>query len=140
MTSGQLNQKNDVYSFGVVLLRIITGRPVIEIVKDDGTHLSQWVSSLLKKNGNINDIVDPMLRGDFEINSASKFVETAMSCLPLSSSGIERPSMSRVVTELRECLALELARAQESFITESSNSKSDFLNSTTVSECPPLAR
>ncbi|KAK0595704.1 hypothetical protein LWI29_009220 [Acer saccharum] len=105
--SNWLNEKSDVYSFGVILLEIITSRPVIIKGPDEHVHLSQWVSSMLAE-GDIRNIVDPSLSGDFDNNSAWKVVELALACTFHSSS--ERPTMTEVVTELNECLAAEIAR------------------------------
>ncbi|KAK3220068.1 hypothetical protein Dsin_014038 [Dipteronia sinensis] len=105
--SNWLNEKSDVYSFGVVLLEIITSRPVIIKGPDEHVHLSQWVSSMLAE-GDIRNIVDPSLSGDFDNNSAWKVVELALACAFHSSS--ERPTMTEIVTELNSCLAFEIAR------------------------------
>ncbi|GMN27481.1 hypothetical protein TIFTF001_001674 [Ficus carica] len=100
-----LNEKSDVYSFGVVLLEIITGRPAIVKINDqENSHISQWVASMLE-NGEIKNIVDPRLRGDFQSSSAWKAVEIAIACVHQKSS--ERPGMNQVVIELNECLASE---------------------------------
>ena len=128
------------YSFGVVLLQIITCRPAISGGQDDKSHLSQWVRFMIESYGNINDIVDPKLRGVYDVASAWKLVEVALSCVSLKTS--ERPNMSRVVTELRECLALELSRtkAKDCLAANSTHSKSDLLSPDIVSEFRPLAR
>ncbi|KAH9665610.1 protein kinase domain-containing protein [Citrus sinensis] len=103
-----LNEKSDVYSFGVVLLEIITGRrPVISRAEDDTTHISQWVNSMLAE-GDIRNIVDPSLQGNFDNNSAWKAVELALACASHTSS--ERPTMTDVLMELKECLSLEIVR------------------------------
>ncbi|KAE8729088.1 putative leucine-rich repeat receptor-like serine/threonine-protein kinase [Hibiscus syriacus] len=107
LTTNRLNEKSDVFSFGVVLLEIFTSRPVITIWNDEATHISQWVSSLLAK-GDIKGIVDPRLGGNFEINSAWKVVELALGCACRNST--DRPTMSEVVMELKECLKREVAR------------------------------
>ncbi|XP_022724152.1 LOW QUALITY PROTEIN: putative leucine-rich repeat receptor-like protein kinase At2g19210 [Durio zibethinus] len=104
-----LNEKSDVYSFGVVLLEIVTGRPVINISHDEGTHIGQWVSSLVAK-GEIKRIVDPSLGGDFEINSAWEIVELALGCASRNST--DRPTMSEVVMELKECLKKEVEEGE----------------------------
>lgn len=109
--TGWLNEKSDVYSFGVALLQIITSRPVISRTSQVNSHVSQWVSSMLS-TGDIKSIVDPKLRGDFEINSAWKAVELARDCM--SDMSTARPNMSEVVTRLKECLGAELARLNES--------------------------
>ncbi|MCI19593.1 leucine-rich repeat protein kinase family protein [Trifolium medium] len=106
MTSNRLTEKSDVYSFGVVLLEIITSQPAI-IKSPDKTHISHWVRSMLYK-GDIKNIVDSRLQQNFDTNSAWKAVEIGMACVSLNSS--DRPNMSEVVNELKECLAAESAR------------------------------
>ncbi|BAT91670.1 hypothetical protein VIGAN_07028200 [Vigna angularis var. angularis] len=108
--SNRLTQKSDVYSFGVVLLEIITYQPVIVIARnEERVHIIEWVRSLIEK-GDIKAIVDSRLEGDFDINSAWKAVEIAMACVSFNPS--ERPMLRMIVTELRDTLAIELARTQ----------------------------
>ncbi|PON88028.1 Mitogen-activated protein kinase kinase kinase, partial [Trema orientale] len=65
--------------FGVVLLEVFTGRPVIVRADDhESSHVSQWVELMLEK-GEIKTIIDPRLREEFQINSAWKAVELAVS-------------------------------------------------------------
>ncbi|GMY34474.1 LRR receptor-like serine/threonine-protein kinase IOS1 [Fagus crenata] len=129
--SYRLTEKSDVYSFGVVLLEIITSRPVIEISLEN-THISQWVRNMLAK-GEIQNIVDSRLRGDFNVNSAWKAVEMAMKCV--SPTSTERPTMSEVVAELRECVASELAQREGE-----SNYSVEMVNMNMITELNPLAR
>ncbi|XWS18926.1 hypothetical protein CRYUN_Cryun32bG0086900 [Craigia yunnanensis] len=105
-SSGNLNKKSDVYSFGIILFELITGQPVIKRSTDYSLHLLQWVSPIIQK-GDIRKIVDPRLQNEFNVNAVWKAVDIAMSCvLPTS---IQRPDMSHVLAELKECLALEIA-------------------------------
>ncbi|XP_022723769.1 probable LRR receptor-like serine/threonine-protein kinase At1g05700 [Durio zibethinus] len=105
--SGNLNKKSDVYSFGVILFELITGLPaIIRISAEDSINLLQWVSPIIQK-GDIRNIVDPKLQNDFNVNTAWKAVEIAMSCVLPNS--MQRPDMSHVFAELKECLALEIA-------------------------------
>uniref|UniRef100_A0A2N9G8P4 Protein kinase domain-containing protein n=1 Tax=Fagus sylvatica TaxID=28930 RepID=A0A2N9G8P4_FAGSY len=113
-----LTEKSDVYSFGVVLLELITNRPVIER-SQERTHISQWVSFKLAK-GDIENIVDPTLCGNYNINSVWKAVEIAMVCVSPTSS--KRPKMDQVVAELKECLVTELAQRKEGDESESKDS------------------
>ncbi|XP_050285770.1 probable LRR receptor-like serine/threonine-protein kinase At1g05700 isoform X2 [Quercus robur] len=113
--SNWLNEKSDVFSFGVVLLEIITGRPAISI-NPEKVHLIKWVSSMVER-GDVKNIVDPRLDGDPDINSVWKAIEVAMICV--SPTSIERPTMTYVVMELKQCLAMELARGHEGFETDS---------------------
>ncbi|KAM1060294.1 hypothetical protein TB1_024219 [Malus domestica] len=133
-TTGWLNEKSDVYSFGVVLLEIITGRPAISRTQEK-VHVSQWVSSMLAM-GDIKTILDPRLRGDYEMNSAWKAVELAMNCV--SDTSNKRANMSEVVRGLKDCLEAELARTNVNRVTESTDSVIYSMNVTT--ELSPLAR
>lgn len=127
-----LTEKSDVYSFGVVLLKIITGRPVIAGGAERNIHLRQWVSSLLA-NGDIKNVVDPRLGGDFDNNSVWKAVEIAMACTTPISAG--RPTMHQVVTELNECLATETTEKRKG------HSRSEPIASIEmITESTPLAR
>ncbi|KAL5575496.1 hypothetical protein UlMin_017195 [Ulmus minor] len=129
--TSRLTEKSDVYSFGVVLLQIITSRSAIISRSHERTHISQWVNFMLA-NGDIKSIVDQRLRGDFEVNSVWKAVEIAITCVsPMST---RRPNMSQVVSELKECLALEMARKNS---TCSSTGELSALNFTDLG---PLAR
>ncbi|KAL6335728.1 hypothetical protein AAG906_039491 [Vitis piasezkii] len=87
------SKKSDVYSFGIVLLELIS----VDLRLGSPSHCK----------GDIKMIVDPRLQGEFEANSARRAVETAISCVPLSS--INRPTMSHVVLELKECLKIAIA-------------------------------
>ncbi|OMO66432.1 hypothetical protein COLO4_30561 [Corchorus olitorius] len=118
-TSNRLTEKSDVYSFGIVLLEVISGRPVISETNNERTHISQWVSSLLSR-GDVNNIVDPRLQGDFDVNSVWKAVELAMSCLTYNST--RRPNMNEVATELTQCLSKERARRMRGQENESQDS------------------
>ncbi|KAI3671615.1 hypothetical protein L1987_87354 [Smallanthus sonchifolius] len=110
----RLTEKSDVYSFGVVLLVIITGQPAVTKYENENIHLSQWVS-LKVSEGNLKNIVDPRIPDDFDINSAWKAIEVAMTCVADTPS--RRPTMNEMVMELNDCLAAERARKE----TESGN-------------------
>ncbi|XP_020967927.1 receptor-like protein kinase At3g21340 isoform X2 [Arachis ipaensis] len=109
-TSNRLTEKSDVYSFGVVLLRIITGQPVIIIKEDTTHHIIQRVNSMIAE-GDITKVVDSRLQGDFDNNSAWKAVEIAMASV--SATSVQRPYMRDIVTQLKDCLAAELARKRK---------------------------
>ncbi|KAK4590902.1 hypothetical protein RGQ29_021195 [Quercus rubra] len=127
----KLTEKSDVYSFGIALLKIITGRPVIER-SHENTHISQWVRIMLDK-GDIQNIVDPRLHGDFNANSAWKAIEIAMVCV--SSTSTNRPPMSEVVVKLKECLTSELAERGDE-----SNYSVEMVNMNMITKLNPLAR
>ncbi|TXG46185.1 hypothetical protein EZV62_028313 [Acer yangbiense] len=83
--------------------------------------------------GDIKNIVDPRLQGDFDTNSVWRAVEVAMACV--SQSSAKRPTMNQVVIDLNESLAIEIARTNVGHETES---RSISLN--LHSELLPLAR
>ncbi|BBN67469.1 Malectin/receptor-like protein kinase family protein [Prunus dulcis] len=68
-------------------------------------NLAEWAKSC-HRDGELDQIIDPSIRGEIEIQSLNKFVEIAMSCL--NDGGIERPSMNDVVRGLE--LAFQLHR------------------------------
>ncbi|KAF8015003.1 hypothetical protein BT93_H0711 [Corymbia citriodora subsp. variegata] len=102
-SSGNLNKKSDVYSFGIVLFELITGRPAIMRSRDGSAsmHILEWLSPIVER-GDIQSIMDPRLQGEFDINSAWKAVEIAMSCTrPMA---IQRPDINHALAELKESL------------------------------------
>ncbi|ONI15689.1 hypothetical protein PRUPE_3G055800 [Prunus persica] len=132
--SNRLNEKSDVYSFGVVLLEIITSRPVLTRTHER-IHISQWVGFMLA-NGDINNIVDPRLEGNFNTNSVWKAVEIAMACVSVNA--IKRPSISQVVVDLKECLATECARTNHSRVAELDNSNALMADNSIVRLTPSV--
>ncbi|KAI5555557.1 hypothetical protein BDE02_19G089900 [Populus trichocarpa] len=104
--SGNLNKKSDVYSFGILLCELITGQPPLIRSHQGHTHILQWVSPLVER-GDIQSIIDPRLNGEFNTNCAWKALEIALSCVPPTST--QRPDMSDILGELKECLAMEMS-------------------------------
>uniref|UniRef100_A0A2K1WSK7 Protein kinase domain-containing protein n=1 Tax=Populus trichocarpa TaxID=3694 RepID=A0A2K1WSK7_POPTR len=104
--SGNLNKKSDVYSFGILLCELITGQPPLIRGHQGHTHILQWVSPLVER-GDIQSIIDPRLQGEFNTNCAWKALEIALSCVPPTSR--QRPDMSDILGELKECLAMEMS-------------------------------
>ncbi|RZS19445.1 hypothetical protein BHM03_00051840, partial [Ensete ventricosum] len=104
--SCQLSEKSDVYSFGVILLELITSQPPILIGRQNA-HIVQRVRERLA-NGNIEDVVDSKLQGEYDVNSLWKVADIAFRCTTQASH--QRPSMTDVVAELKESLALECPR------------------------------
>ncbi|CAF2055402.1 unnamed protein product [Brassica napus] len=103
-----LSEKSDVYSFGIVLLEIITNQAVIDTTRER-SHITNWVRFMIGK-GNIKNIIDPKLMGDFDTNGVWKAIELAMTCVNPTSN--HRPTMPHVVMELNECLESEISRKQ----------------------------
>ncbi|XP_039158260.1 putative leucine-rich repeat receptor-like serine/threonine-protein kinase At2g19230 [Eucalyptus grandis] len=103
-SSGNRDKKSDVYSFGIVLFELITGQPAVMRSQDgcDFIHILEWLIPIIE-SGDIHRIMDPRLQGKFNINSAWKVVEIAMSCT--QPRAIQRPDINHVLAELRESLA-----------------------------------
>ncbi|KAG6483554.1 hypothetical protein ZIOFF_060202 [Zingiber officinale] len=100
--NNQLSRKSDVYSFGVVLLELITGKsPIFSDLED--IHIVQWVKERLA-NGNIEDVIDTIICEEGVLNSSWKVANVALASTTHTSS--TRPTMTEVVMELKECLAM----------------------------------
>ncbi|CAL9244273.1 unnamed protein product [Arabidopsis halleri] len=112
----RLGEKSDVYSFGIVLLEMITNQPVIDQSRAK-SHITQWVGFELNQ-GDITKIMDPNLHGDYESRSVWRVLELAMSCANPSS--VNRPNMSQVANELKECLVSEKSRGNMNMDSQSS--------------------
>ncbi|XP_054783745.1 probable LRR receptor-like serine/threonine-protein kinase At4g29180 [Prosopis cineraria] len=120
--SGKLNRRSDVYSFGIILLELITGQPAMrEESLGVKIPLVDWVNPKIN-NGDIESILDPRLQGQYNRSTAWKLVEIAMFCTqPIA---IQRPDISEVLTELKDCLSLEITheRSESSMRRSSHNS------------------
>lgn len=79
---------------------------------DDGDKMNvvHFVEPFLEI-GDIDGVVDSRLNGEFSSNSAWKYVEVAMSCV--KDRGTNRPSTNQIVSDLKQCLAAELAREKK---------------------------
>ncbi|KAJ3705559.1 hypothetical protein LUZ61_009264 [Rhynchospora tenuis] len=105
--TNQLSAKSDVFSFGIVLLEIITGRA--PIIPGEGANLEEWVHQKVSE-GDIQSIVDPKMQRKYDINSVWKVTNLACKCTEHNSS--ERPTMTEVVSELKDSLNLEISEAE----------------------------
>ncbi|RHN39182.1 putative transferase, protein kinase RLK-Pelle-LRR-I-1 family [Medicago truncatula] len=126
--TGNTNKKNDIYSFGIILFELITGKKALIKAPDETIHILQWVIPLIK-GGDIQNIIDARLQGEFNINSAWKVVEVAMSCI--SQIAAERPDINQILVELKECLSLEIVQ-------RNSGSARDIIELTTLSTGPEI--
>ncbi|WKA11928.1 hypothetical protein VitviT2T_029376 [Vitis vinifera] len=95
---GHLTEKADVYSFGVVALEIVSGKSnTNHILKDGCVYLLDW-ALLLKENGNLLELVDPILESNFKKEEVMAMINVALLCT--SFSPVARPTMSSVVSIL----------------------------------------
>ncbi|XP_056841627.1 probable LRR receptor-like serine/threonine-protein kinase At1g29720 isoform X2 [Raphanus sativus] len=95
---GQLSEKADVYSFGVVAMEIVSGQSNSKYKgSDDQVSLINWAVKLQQK-GDLTEIVDPVLQGDYNSNEAVRMIKVAIVCT--NSSPSLRPTMSEAVQML----------------------------------------
>ncbi|XP_057513456.1 probable LRR receptor-like serine/threonine-protein kinase At1g67720 [Actinidia eriantha] len=104
--SQQLTDKSDVYSFGVILLELISGQEAIsnESFGVNCRNIVQW-AKLHIENGDIQGIIDPSLLDTYDIQSMWKIAEKALMCV--QPHGNMRPSISEVMKEIQDALAIE---------------------------------
>ncbi|XP_048611498.1 probable LRR receptor-like serine/threonine-protein kinase At2g28960 [Brassica napus] len=131
-----LNEKSDVYSFGIVLMEMITNRSVIELTREKA-HIAEWVKILISR-GDLEKIVDTNLGGDYDSNTVWKILELAMSCVSHSSS--DKPTMSKVVNVLKECLISENSRIKGGQVQDDDSKNSLELNVDFGTQVTPDAR
>ncbi|KAM5581172.1 hypothetical protein ABKV19_010411 [Rosa sericea] len=104
-----LTPQSDIYSFGVVLCEVLCARPAVIHTEDiRQASLAEWAKSC-HQNGELDQIIDPSLRGKIAAECLNKFTEVAISCM--HDNGTERPSMTDVVRGLE--LALQLQQSAE---------------------------
>ncbi|XP_068496168.1 leucine-rich repeat receptor protein kinase HPCA1-like isoform X2 [Phaseolus vulgaris] len=100
-TSQRLTEKSDVYSFGVLMLELITAKKPIE----RGKYIVKVVRNTIDKTKDLyglHEIIDPSICSGSTLEGFENFVDLAMECL--KESGVDRPTMSEVVTEIEDML------------------------------------
>ncbi|KAL5549059.1 hypothetical protein UlMin_004290 [Ulmus minor] len=95
---GKLTEKADVYSFGVLLIEVISGRKQNSFNQDSYSILQMVWNHY--KNGSVCNAVDPKLKGNFQLEDASRLFQIGLLCVQASAE--LRPSMSMVVKMLTE--------------------------------------
>jgi len=100
---GIVDEKTDVFAFGVLLLEIISGRRPIDAAEQN---IVPWAKPIME-SGSIHELVDPRLRGQYDIHQMQRMVLTASLCV--RHSAIWRPSMIEVLQLLTEGQTDELA-------------------------------
>ncbi|CAK8533402.1 unnamed protein product [Lathyrus sativus] len=110
----RLTEKSDVYSFGVVLFEILCARPpLIRTAEKNQVSLADWGKNCYK-DGTLESIVDPSIKGSIASECLKKFSEIAVSCL--LDDGRMRPSMNDVVGTLEFALQLQETAEQREHV------------------------
>lgn len=92
---GLVSEKTDVFAYGVLLLELITGRHAVD---SSHKYLVNLVKPSLESN-NLNELVDPSFRDDYDFEELKRAVSTASLCIHQLSA--ERPTMNLVVRLLK---------------------------------------
>ncbi|XP_065629227.1 receptor-like protein kinase FERONIA isoform X5 [Quercus suber] len=101
----RLTDKTDVYSFGVVLLEVLCGREAMDFkLMEKRQGLVKWAQKC-KREGTLNEIIDPYLMGKIDPECFKIYVDIAISCV--RSKGEARPSMGEVELILEHALELQ---------------------------------
>ncbi|KAJ7549317.1 hypothetical protein O6H91_07G048800 [Diphasiastrum complanatum] len=104
---GILSEKSDVYSYGVLMLVIISGRRPLQVVATpaefDRANLISWARNLAQ-TGNVLDLVDAAMDGEYSKEQAFLCITLALLCLQRLPA--VRPSMREVVKILSGDLEL----------------------------------
>eukprot|EP00246_Nothoceros_aenigmaticus_P015775 TRINITY_DN6800_c0_g2_i1.p1 TRINITY_DN6800_c0_g2~~TRINITY_DN6800_c0_g2_i1.p1 ORF type:complete len:599 (-),score=78.09 TRINITY_DN6800_c0_g2_i1:729-2525(-) len=118
----QLTEGSDVYSFGVLLFELISARrPIFQVVPGTNIGIVEWVKQSLR-SATVENIVDPLLQGEFESDSVWKVAEIGLQCVDMQRQS--RPSMSAVVRELKQAFNIELGNVTS----DRSNAIDSFIN------------
>ncbi|GJY53041.1 kinase-like domain, phloem protein 2-like protein, partial [Tanacetum coccineum] len=99
-----VNHKSDMYSFGIILFELLCCRDSI-IDNKDGNHLAPLAITHYREK-KLNNITDPELWKQMDLQSFNMFAEIAYECLDEERS--RRPTIDVIVPRLEK--ALELAR------------------------------
>ncbi|XP_068657257.1 cold-responsive protein kinase 1-like [Aristolochia californica] len=95
---GQLTRKADIYSFGVLLLEIVSGRNNRNSKLLPGEHYLLEKTWELNERGELANLIDPSLDGNYNLEEACKFLKIGLICT--QDSPKLRPPMSSVVKML----------------------------------------
>ncbi|XP_030970500.1 receptor-like protein kinase ANXUR2 [Quercus lobata] len=102
---GVLTDKSDVYSLGVLLFELLWGRIVLnKRLKVEEQQLISWAGKC-KREGTINEIIDPYLMGKIAPECFKIYVDIASSCVRKKEK--DRPTIGEVEVEIEHALQLQ---------------------------------
>ncbi|CAH1451794.1 unnamed protein product [Lactuca virosa] len=104
LKTGIITKESDVYSFGVVLFEVLCGRLVYETSEDEKQFLGPLACERYEE-GKLNEIIDPILREQMNLDSLEAFSAIAYQCV--ANSRWQRPSMIQIVQKLEQVLRLQ---------------------------------
>ncbi|KAL7131577.1 hypothetical protein ABFS83_12G012700 [Erythranthe nasuta] len=100
LSTGKSSEKTDVFGYGVMLLELVTGQRAIDFSRledEDDVLLLDHVKKLQREK-KLDEIVDPNLSRNYDIQEVEMMIQVALLCT--QSSPEERPKMSEVVRML----------------------------------------
>ncbi|KAK2987616.1 hypothetical protein RJ640_011337 [Escallonia rubra] len=110
----RMTKKSDVYAFGVVMFEVLCGRLAVDLsVDEEQRGLAPWAQHCIKE-GRLDQIIDPSLKGQILPNCLLVFAQIADQCLDRRPKS--RPTMAELLVRLE--FALELQENTDSFILE----------------------
>ena len=122
-----ITPKVDVYSFGMVLMEIISGRRNSpEVYTSNSYHVAYFPLQAINKlhAGDVQSLVDPLLRGCFDLEEAERVCKVACWCI--QDNEFDRPTIGEVVRVLEGLQELDMPPVPRllAAITEQSNEAS----------------
>ncbi|KAI3836455.1 hypothetical protein MKW98_008216 [Papaver atlanticum] len=119
-SSGRLTSKADIYSFGIVALEIVSGKSNTNYMTNDECFcLLDW-ANVLKEQGNLLDLIDPILKPNYSKKEVLRMLNIALLCT--NRSPTLRLMMSTVVGMLKGRLPVQESLAVCSPRTDDSRS------------------
>ncbi|GMY11375.1 probable LRR receptor-like serine/threonine-protein kinase At5g10290 isoform X1 [Fagus crenata] len=100
LSTGKSSERTDVFGYGIMLLEIVTGQRAIDfsrLEEEDDVLLLDHVKKL-EREKRLEDIVDPKLNKNYNIQEVEMMIQVALLCT--QSSPEDRPAMSEVVRML----------------------------------------